>query len=90
MGFISRQVDQIQSELIRGSAKNRQQQAFDFIKQLLQPLAGELFDDVREAGGGPKADFQMLDLRAKAWTDNAESSGNSVQAKDQLDTPASP
>jgi integrase len=42
------------------------------------------FDDAREAAGVPKADFQMRDLRAKAGTDKAESSGDILQAKDQL------
>lgn len=42
------------------------------------------FDDAREAAGVPKADFQMRDLRAKADTDKAESSGDILQAKDQL------
>lgn len=38
----------------------------------------------REAAGVEKPDFQMRDLRAKAGTDKAESSGNIMQAKDQL------
>jgi integrase len=36
------------------------------------------------AAGVPKADFQVRNLRANADTDNAESSGDSLQAKDQL------
>lgn len=42
------------------------------------------FDDAREAAKVPKAEFQMRDLRAKAGTDKAESSGDILQAKDQL------
>lgn len=42
------------------------------------------FDDAREAAGVKKAEFQMRDLRAKAGTDKAESSGDILQAKDQL------
>lgn len=38
------------------------------------------FDDARQAAGVPKADFQMRDLRAKAGTDKAESSGDIMQA----------
>lgn len=42
------------------------------------------FDRAREAAGVAKAEFQMRDLRAKAGTDKAESSGDIMQAKDQL------
>lgn len=42
------------------------------------------FDITREAAGVEKAAFQMRDLRAKAGTDKAESSGDIMQAKDQL------
>lgn len=42
------------------------------------------FDLAREAAGVNKADFQMRDLRAKAGTDKAESSGDILQARDQL------
>lgn len=42
------------------------------------------FDVAREATGVEKAEFQMRDLRAKAGTDKAESSGDIMQAKDQL------
>ncbi|MCO7610579.1 tyrosine-type recombinase/integrase [Pseudomonas chlororaphis] len=42
------------------------------------------FDAAREAAGVEKADFQMRDLRAKAGTDKAESSGDILQARDQL------
>lgn len=42
------------------------------------------FDDARLAAGVDKAEFQMRDLRAKAGTDKAESSGDILQAKDQL------
>jgi len=42
------------------------------------------FDVAREAAGVEKAEFQMRDLRAKAGTDKAESSGDIMQAKDQL------
>ena len=38
----------------------------------------------REAVGVEKAEFQMRDLRAKAGTDKAESSGDIMRAKDQL------
>lgn len=41
------------------------------------------FDVAREAAGVEKAEFQMRDLRAKAGTDKAESSGDIMQAKDQ-------
>jgi len=33
----------------------------------------------------PKADFQFRDLRAKAGTDKAESSGDILQARNQLE-----
>lgn len=42
------------------------------------------FDEAREAAGVEKAAFQMRDLRAKAGTDKAESSGDILQARDQL------
>lgn len=42
------------------------------------------FDLAREAAGVAKSEFQMRDLRAKAGTDKAESSGDILQAKDQL------
>jgi integrase len=42
------------------------------------------FDMVREAAGVAKPEFQMRDLRAKAGTDKAESSGDIMQTKDQL------
>lgn len=42
------------------------------------------FDLAREAVGVKKSEFQMRDLRAKAGTDNAESSGDIMQARDQL------
>lgn len=41
-------------------------------------------DMIRKDAGVEKADFQMRDLRAKAGTDKAESSGDIMQAKDQL------
>ena len=41
-------------------------------------------DDAREAAGVKKAESQMRDLRAKAGTGKAESSGDILQAKDQL------
>lgn len=42
------------------------------------------FDRARSAAGIPKSAFQLRDLRAKAGTDKAESSGDIVQARDQL------
>lgn len=39
------------------------------------------FDAAREAAGVEKADFQMRDLRAKAGTDKAESSGDILASK---------
>lgn len=42
------------------------------------------FDDARMAAGVDKNSFQLRDLRAKAGTDKAESSGDIVQARDQL------
>lgn len=42
------------------------------------------FDKAREQAGIEKAEFQMRDLRAKAGTDKAESSGDIVKARDQL------
>lgn len=42
------------------------------------------FDLAREAAGIDKATFQMRDLRAKAGTDKAESSGDIRQAQKQL------
>ncbi|WP_397448198.1 tyrosine-type recombinase/integrase [Pseudomonas sp. NA-150] len=42
------------------------------------------FDDARTAAGIDKAAFQFRDLRAKAGTDKAESSGDIVMARDQL------
>jgi integrase len=53
-----------------------------------QPMTSSMlrgrFDAAREAAGVEKGDFQMRDLRAKAGTDKAESSGDIMQAKDQL------
>jgi len=42
------------------------------------------FDDARDLAKVSKAAFQFRDLRAKAGTDKAESSGDIVQARDQL------
>ncbi|KQQ55857.1 hypothetical protein ASF84_11055 [Pseudomonas sp. Leaf127] len=42
------------------------------------------FVNAREAAGIEKSAFQFRDLRAKAGTDKAESSGDIVQARDQL------
>lgn len=42
------------------------------------------FDKAREDAGIPKSAFQMRDLRAKADTDKAESSGDILQARGQL------
>jgi integrase len=42
------------------------------------------FDLTKEAAGVAKSEFQMRDLRAKAGTDKAESSGDIMQARDQL------
>jgi len=42
------------------------------------------FDLAREAAGVAKSEFQVRDLRAKAGTDRAESSGDIMQARDQL------
>ena len=42
------------------------------------------FDDARELAKVSKDSFQFRDLRAKAGTDKAESSGDIVQARDQL------
>lgn len=42
------------------------------------------FDDTRAKAGIEKEDFQLRDLRAKAGTDKAESSGDIMQARDQL------
>ncbi|WP_455884699.1 tyrosine-type recombinase/integrase [Pseudomonas spelaei] len=53
-----------------------------------QPMTSSMlrgrFDAAREAAGVQKGDFQMRDLRAKAGTDKAESSGDILQARDQL------
>lgn len=53
-----------------------------------QPMTSSMlrgrFDAARELAGVEKADFQMRDLRAKAGTDKAESSGDILQARDQL------
>lgn len=42
------------------------------------------FDRARDAAGIPKSAFQFRDLRAKGGTDTAESSGDILQARDQL------
>lgn len=42
------------------------------------------FDKARVAAKIPKGSFQFRDLRAKAGTDKAESSGDILQARDQL------
>lgn len=42
------------------------------------------FDTAHEAAGVEKADFQMRALQAKAGTGKAESSGDILQARDQL------
>ncbi|CAG8866445.1 hypothetical protein PS861_01462 [Pseudomonas fluorescens] len=42
------------------------------------------FDLARDAAGVAKSELQMRDLRAKAGTDKAESSGDILQARDQL------
>lgn len=44
----------------------------------------EKFDLAREAAEVAKSEFQVRDLRAKAGTDKAESSGDILQARDQL------
>lgn len=45
---------------------------------------GEIFDLAREAAEVEKSEFQTRDLHAKAGTDKAESSGDILQARDQL------
>ncbi|HCF3157280.1 TPA: integrase [Pseudomonas aeruginosa] len=47
-------------------------------------LAKRRIDKAREAAGIPKSAFQFRDLRAKGGTDTAESSGDILQARDQL------
>lgn len=42
------------------------------------------FDKAKELAKMPKTDFQFQDLRAKAGTDKAESSGDILKARDQL------
>lgn len=42
------------------------------------------FDRARKAANIPKSAFQLRDLRAKAGTDKAEDSGDTLQARDQL------
>jgi integrase len=42
------------------------------------------FDLARKAAGADKKLFQLRDLRAKAGTDKAESSGDIMQAQDQF------
>lgn len=42
------------------------------------------FDAAREKAGVEKASFQLRDLRAKAGTDKTETSGDILQARDQL------
>lgn len=42
------------------------------------------FDLARKAAEVAKSEFQIRDLRAKAGTDKAESSGDIMQAKDQF------
>lgn len=42
------------------------------------------FDKARELAKIPKGEFQFRDLRAKAGTDKAESSGDILKARDQL------
>lgn len=53
-----------------------------------RPMSGAMlrgrFDAAREAAGVDKSLFQFRDLRAKAGTDKAESSGDVMQARDQL------
>jgi len=48
------------------------------------PMLRGRFDKARQAAGIDKKLFQLRDLRAKAGTDKAESSGDIMQAKDQL------
>lgn len=42
------------------------------------------FDKAKKAAGIGRAEFQLRDLRAKAGTDTAESSGDTPKARDQL------
>ncbi|WP_413787330.1 hypothetical protein [Pseudomonas sp. P5_152] len=51
---------------------------------LTYPMLRGGFDLAREKAGIDKAQFQMRDLRAKAATDKAGSSGDILQARDQL------
>ncbi|WP_212631525.1 tyrosine-type recombinase/integrase [Pseudomonas sp. KB-10] len=51
---------------------------------MTQAMLRSRFDKAREAAGIEKAEFQLRDLRAKAGTDKAESSGDILQARDQL------
>ncbi len=51
----------------------------------LMVAAGMTGKEIARADAGvPKSAFQLRDLRAKAGTDKAESSGDIMQAKDQL------
>lgn len=56
----------------------------DHGKRLNRDTLRYLFDKAREAAGIDKALFQFRDLRAKAGTDKAESSGDIRQAQSQL------
>lgn len=53
-------------------------------KAMTYSMVRSRFDKARESAGVKKNEFQMRDLRAKAGTDTAESSGNILQARDQL------
>jgi integrase len=53
-------------------------------KPMTYAMLRKRFDNAREAAGVEKDLFQFRDLRAKAGTDKAESSGDIVQARDQL------
>ncbi|MEE4460755.1 tyrosine-type recombinase/integrase [Azotobacter chroococcum] len=53
-------------------------------KPMTTSMLRSRFDEARDAAGIEKSAFQMRDLRAKAGTDKAESSGDILQARDQL------
>lgn len=53
-------------------------------KPMTEAMLRRRFDIARAAAGVDKKLFKLMDLRAKAGTDKAESSGDIMQARDQL------
>ncbi|HWH86202.1 MAG TPA: tyrosine-type recombinase/integrase [Pseudomonas sp.] len=84
MGELKTVIDRIMLRKVGHRIRSTRLVVMEDGQAMTKSMLRKRFDDAREAAGIPKADFQMRDLRAKAATDKEESTGNILQARDQL------